>query len=134
MTRFAPPDSLDHQILRSHYQSGEWSPQQMVGEILRRIKARGEDGVWISVLPEAQMMQSAQEAARRLAAGDRGPLVGIPFAVKDNIDVAGHLTTAACPDFGYQAAQTATVVAKLLEAGAILVGKTNMDQFATGLV
>ncbi|MBW3653358.1 MAG: allophanate hydrolase [Actinobacteria bacterium] len=62
------------------------------------------------------------------------PLLGVPFAVKDNIDVAGLPTTAACPDFAYAPAQTAFVVRRLLEAGAILVGKTNMDQFATGLV
>ncbi|HEX4796023.1 MAG TPA: allophanate hydrolase [Humisphaera sp.] len=134
MSRLAPTDSLDHQNLRSHYQSGDWTPQDVAAEILRRIKARGEDGVWISLLPEADLMTSAANAARRLAAGDRGALVGVPFAVKDNIDVAGQLTTAACPDFARLASESSTVVTKLLEAGAILVGKTNMDQFATGLV
>src|SRR5690606_39116488 len=62
------------------------------------------------------------------------PLYGVPFAVKDNIDVAGFYTTAACPDAAYLATQDATVVAKLKSAGAIVVGKTNLDQFATGLV
>ncbi|TXM87237.1 allophanate hydrolase, partial [Methylobacterium sp. WL122] len=62
------------------------------------------------------------------------PLWGIPFAVKDNVDVAGMATTAACPDFAYTATETAHAVEKLLAAGAILVGKTNLDQFATGLV
>src|SRR6185295_15840875 len=56
------------------------------------------------------------------------------FAVKDNIDVAGYLTTAACPDFGYMPGQTAAAVQRLLDAGAVFIGKTNMDQFATGLV
>ena len=62
------------------------------------------------------------------------PLYGVPFAVKDNIDVAGLPTTAACPGFAYQPQQSAEVVRRLVEAGAIVVGKTNLDQFATGLV
>ncbi len=66
--------------------------------------------------------------------GARGPLAGVLFAVKDNIDVAGLPTTAACPAFAYVAQRTAPCVQRLLDAGAVLVGKTNMDQFATGLV
>lgn len=62
------------------------------------------------------------------------PLWGIPFVVKDNIDVAGIPTTAACPEFAYTPTETAFAVQKLLEAGALLIGKTNLDQFATGLV
>ena len=69
----------------------------------------------------------------RLAAGDVLPLAGVPFAVKDNIDLAGLDTTAACPAFAYRPAASATVVDRLLAAGAIPVGKTNLDQFATGL-
>src|SRR5690606_32686313 len=64
----------------------------------------------------------------------RLPLFGVPFAVKDNIDVAGMTTTAACPAFGYHAQQDATCVARLRQAGAIVIGKTNLDQLATGLV
>ena len=67
------------------------------------------------------------------AAAADGPLAGLRFAVKDNIDVAGWPTTAACPEFAYDAATHATVVARLLAAGAVLVGKTNLDQFACGL-
>jgi len=66
--------------------------------------------------------------------GVRGPLWGIPFAVKDNIDVAGYPTTCACPDFSYTPKSNATAVHILLEAGAIFLGKTNLDQFACGLV
>ena len=69
----------------------------------------------------------------RRAAAPRGPLYGIPFAVKDNIDVAGLPTTCACPEFAYVAERSATVVERLEQAGAILIGKTNLDQFATGL-
>jgi allophanate hydrolase len=67
------------------------------------------------------------------AAAGQGPLAGLRFAVKDNIDVAGVPTTAACPDFAYEATAHAAVVARLLQAGAVLVGKTNLDQFACGL-
>ena len=80
-------------------------------------------------------------AGRRAAALERArsvdlslPLGGVPFAVKDSIDVAGMHTTVACPAFSYEATATAPVVQRLLDAGAILVGKTNLDQFATGLV
>ena len=65
---------------------------------------------------------------------ERGPLWGVPFAVKDNIDVAGMPTTAACPDYAYTPERSATAVGRLLAAGGIMLGKTNLDQFATGLV
>jgi allophanate hydrolase len=68
------------------------------------------------------------------AAGRELPLFGIPFAIKDNIDLAGHPTTAGCPAYAYTPEHSATAVAKLIEAGAIPIGKTNLDQFATGLV
>src|SRR5262249_56947818 len=73
--------------------------------------------------------------AKALAAGNKDlPLYGVPVAVKDNIDVKDLPTTAACPAFAYQPAQDATCVARLRRAGAIVIGKTNLDQFATGLV
>src|SRR3954451_1110198 len=75
-----------------------------------------------------------EAGAAALAPAADGPLAGLPFAVKDNIDVAGIPTTAACPARTEPAARSATVVRRLLDAGARLVGKTNMDQFATGLV
>ena len=85
------------------------------------------DGVWITTVP-------AEEVRARAAAVPAGlPLAGLTFAVKDNIDVAGMPTTAACPDFAYVPERTAPVVQRLLDAGAVLVGKTNLDQFATGL-
>jgi allophanate hydrolase len=62
------------------------------------------------------------------------PLYGVPFAIKDNIDLAGRPTTAACPDFAYTPKASAPVVQRLIDAGAIAIGKTNLDQFATGLV
>ncbi len=77
--------------------------------------------------------RAAEGAVRAAGSGTSGPLAGLRFAVKDNIDVAGMPTTAACPAFAYRPERSATSVQKLLEAGAICVGKTNLDQFATGL-
>jgi allophanate hydrolase len=94
----------------------------------------GERPVWITLAPRERVAEQIGRIERRKADGEVMPLFGVPFAVKDNIDVAGLPTTAACPEFAYVPERSATVVEKLEEAGAILVGKTNMDQFATGLV
>lgn len=102
-------------------------PAATLARILERVE-RYDGAVWITRL-------RADALAARLAGLDpRLPLYGVPFAVKDNIDVAGLPTTAACPAFAYTPAETAPVVQRLLDAGALLFGKTNMDQFATGLV
>jgi allophanate hydrolase len=98
-------------------------------DILLRLAERGNDGVWISTVGAEALLNRAAE----LDAATDLPLRGIPFAVKDNIDVAGMPTTAACPDFAYTPQRSAPVVQRLLDAGALLVGKTNLDQFATGL-
>jgi allophanate hydrolase len=96
------------------------------------------DPAWIYRLGareiDAQMAKLDEAAAARGVAADDLPLYGVPFAVKDNIDVAGLPTSAACPDFAYVARESAPVVERLMRAGAILAGKTNLDQFATGLV
>ncbi len=89
---------------------------------------------WITRVPDDQVLAQARAVDARVAAGEALPLAGVPFAVKDNIDVAGMPTTAACPAFAYVPPRSATVVERLLGAGAILLGKTNLDQFATGLV
>ncbi len=106
-------------------------PHSVVDAVLTRLAARGDDGVWISLVPEAGLRARADELTARGPAGL--PLFAVPFAVKDNIDVAGLPTTAACPAFAYSPAVDATAVRLLLDAGAIVVGKTNLDQFATGL-
>jgi allophanate hydrolase len=94
--------------------------------------AHGDAAIWIARLPDDTIRRRAQALA---AEGPKGrPLWGVPFAVKDNIDVAGVPTTAGCPAYAYTPAEDAPVVAKLLAAGANLIGKTNLDQFATGLV
>ena len=89
--------------------------------------------IWISRATPDQLLDAARDIDARVAAGEALPLAGVPFAVKDNIDVAGFETTAACPAFAYTPKASATVVESLLAAGALCVGKTNLDQFATGL-
>ena len=123
--------SLGSRSLRERYTSGLSSPVDVIDEVYSRIAARGDDHVWISLVPH----DVARAAAATLDPADatRLPLYGLPFAVKDNIDVAGMETTAACPAFAYTAVRDAVVVTRLLAAGAVLVGKTNLDQFATGL-
>ncbi|HLH32183.1 MAG TPA: amidase family protein, partial [Terriglobia bacterium] len=116
------------ETLREQYRTGTTTPAQVIEEIYRRIHEEGERPVWISLSDEKQTIERAASIDLNL------PLAGIPFAVKDNFDVAGMPTTAGCPSFAYEPKQTAHAVQKLLDAGAILIGKTNMDQFATGLV
>ena len=125
-------DNLNIRTLGERLGSGTLQPSAVVAGVLDRIERRGDDKVWIHRVPRAELDARAAELGRR---GPQGlPLYGIPFAVKDNIDVAGKPTTAGCPEFAYVARQSAPVVQALLDAGAILVGKTNLDQFATGLV
>lgn len=89
--------------------------------------------VWISRAEPDALLAAARAIDARVAAGEVLPLAGVPFAVKDNIDVAGFETTAACPAFAYRPEASSTTVERLLAAGAVCVGKTNLDQFATGL-
>ncbi|HKD09786.1 MAG TPA: allophanate hydrolase [Bryobacteraceae bacterium] len=99
-----------------------------IRETYRRIWAYGNRNVWIHLIPEEKTLAFAAALRENL------PLYGQTFAIKDNIDLAGVPTTAACPDFAYTPARSAYVVERLMAAGAIPIGKTNMDQFATGLV
>jgi allophanate hydrolase len=116
------------QQLRGAFLKGTTSPVALVQDIFSRIRKEGQRPVWISLVDEAQALERAASVDISL------PLGGIPFAVKDNFDVADMVTTAGCPSFSYKPDRTATVVKRLVDAGAILIGKTNMDQFATGLV
>jgi allophanate hydrolase len=123
---------MDIAALHAAYAAGDQNPTCVIEAIYDRIEKEGLRPVWISIVPREQAVARAKE----LEAQNRTtlPLFGIPFAVKDNIDVAEMQTTAACPAYAYTPAESATVVARLEAAGAILIGKTNMDQFATGLV
>lgn len=117
------------------YRDGQ-SPAELLHSL--RLELSTEDNAWITLASEAQLDAQLDALSALLDAANGGlsklPLYGVPFAIKDNIDAAGWPTTAACPAFAYTATADATVVAKLRAAGAILIGKTNLDQFATGLV
>ena len=132
--RSAPAGDLDlhADALRAAYRSGTLTPLDVIEAIHERIAARGDDAVWIHVVDRASAASAATALAERPGATNL-PLYGLPFAVKDNIAVAGVATTAGCPAFGVVAEQDALLVQRLLEAGALLVGTTNLDQFATGL-
>lgn len=124
------PLTLSVQDLQTRYREGSLTPLQVVDEVLKRIAASTDKAVWISRVTDEDLRNAAQ------ALGSYNPsqaLWGVPFALKDNIDCAGLETTAACPAFAYQPKEDATVVARLRAAGALLIGKTNLDQFATGL-
>jgi allophanate hydrolase len=109
------------------------TPVQAVEHAYDRIEAESLNPVWISLVPRSVALKQAN-ALEQNESSQKLPLYGRLFAVKDNIDVEGMPTTAGCPAYAYTPERSATVVTKLQDAGAILVGKTNMDQFATGLV
>ena len=115
--------------------AGDTNAVAVAREALARIEAYAaiQPAVWITRLAEADVLARAAAVDARIAAGETLPLAGVPFAIKDNIDLAGVPTTAACPDFAYRPEASAEVVARLIAAGAVPVGKTNLDQFATGL-
>jgi len=120
--------------LRAAYAAGTLACRAVIEEVLARIAAAGDDKVWISRVPDSVLLAQADEFDARRDQMAELPLYGIPFAIKDNIDHAGLPTTAACPGFAYKPENSAEVVRLLVEAGAIVIGKTNLDQFATGLV
>ncbi len=129
-----PPQLLTIADWIGAYRAGA-TPRTLLGALAARL---ADGPAWIHRCSAAEIdAQAARLEARRAAAGGdlaAMPLYGVPFAVKDNIDVAGLPTTAACPAFATTPARHATAVQKLVDAGAVVVGKTNLDQFATGLV
>lgn len=108
-------------------------PTEAVRQAYARIAAETRQPIWISRVPEEKAMAQAIALEQHPEAASK-PLYGLTFAAKDNIDVAGMPTTAACPAYSYTPAKNSAVVDALEAVGAILIGKTNMDQFATGLV
>jgi allophanate hydrolase len=125
-----PNLSIDH--LHAAYRNGTLDPGAVLGRIRERAQACRDDNIWIHLLSEAETAPYLEALAQRDPGGL--PLYGIPFAIKDNIDLAAIPTTAACAEFAYTPAHSAYVVERLIAAGAVPVGKTNLDQFATGLV
>lgn len=122
---------FDIASLRAAYQSG-LGIAEVIDAVVARIDAAGDPGIFIHLATKAELLAEADALGPFDPVAK--PLWGIPFAVKDNIDVAGMPTTAACAEYAYTPDKDATVVARLKAAGAFVVGKTNLDQFATGLV
>jgi len=118
--------------LRDRYRTGRDTPAQVVARLLATSADADPHHVWITRLGLPQVMAYVDALAGKPV--ESLPLYGIPFVIKDNIDLAGVPTTAGCPDFAYTPPHSATVVERLIAAGAIPLGKTNLDQFATGLV
>jgi allophanate hydrolase len=117
--------------LRARYRAGTLTPAQVIETIAARTAGDDPHRVWIRPLTRDEMMRYVNALADKDPASL--PLYGIPFAIKDNIDLAGVPTTAGCPAYAYTPQKNAAVVERLIAAGAIPVGKTNLDQFATGL-
>lgn len=133
MAEVSAEGALDGGIegLRAAYESG-LDVRDVVEEVLARIERADDPAIWIDVEPAAELRRSADELA---GLGARGlPLWGVPFGVKDNIDVAGRVTTCALPGSARRAERSASVVARIMAAGGLYIGKTNLDQLATGLV
>jgi allophanate hydrolase len=125
------PDPLEIGTIHAAYRAGTLTPVALMQTLIARIDAYEDKAVFISRIPTADLL--AQAAALDVSKLDEFPLFGIPFVAKDNIDVAGIPTTAACPAFAYTPDKESTVIAQLRAAGALLLGKANLDQFATGL-
>ena len=126
---------LDVAATAAAVREGARSAVEVAEDCLSRV--RDYDAIqpqtWISRFGDDDILARARQVDARLARGESLPLAGVPFAVKDNLDVAGLATTAACPAFAYAPVQDSEVVTRLTAAGAIPIGKTNLDQFATGL-
>ncbi|KPJ92633.1 MAG: allophanate hydrolase [Gammaproteobacteria bacterium SG8_11] len=124
--------SLDINSLRLRYHNGDFTPQELILQLLAKAQQLQDDNVWIHLLNEQEVLPYVRALYNTKM--NELPLYGIPFAIKDNIDLAGVPTTAACAEYAYTPTKSAFVVQQLISAGAIPLGKTNLDQFATGLV
>lgn len=125
------PEKLSITWIKNNYRSRELTPEELIDEIIRRADETKEKNIWITE-PSHEIIDKYVQSLPENK--EDYPLWGIPFAIKDNIDLEGIPTTAACPEYSYIPDKNAFVVEKLIAAGAIPVGKTNLDQFATGLV
>lgn len=124
--------NLNIEALQKSYAEKEFTPRELILRLRKQALEQADYNAWITLLSEELLSSYLDELEKKDPA--KLPLYGVPFAIKDNIDLAGVETTAACPDFAYTADTSAYVVEQLMAAGAIPLGKTNLDQFATGLV
>lgn len=125
------PEKITVQWLKENYKNHIITPKEVMEQIVIRSKENERYNIWIEA-PQNERIEPYVEALGEY--DESKPLWGIPFAVKDNIDLIGYDTTAGCPDYSYTPKESATVVERLIKAGAVPIGKTNLDQFATGLV
>ncbi len=125
------PEKLTFTWIKNSYQEGSLTPYELAEEIVRRSEQYDDYNIWI-IKPAMEQMKAYIDVLPENR--EEYPLWGIPFAIKDNIDLKKVPTTAACKNYEYLPAENAAVVEKLIKTGAIPVGKTNLDQFATGLV
>ena len=130
---------LSFDSMWKYYFYDKYLPSSLFVKLMERIDTADRPEIWISRVSQTRLIAQVEKLDEALQIHgeqvlNNMPLFGLPFAVKDNIDVEGMLTTAACPNFAYTPQASAYVLQKLQEAGAILIGKTNLDQFATGLV
>ncbi|KAL3478115.1 amidase signature domain-containing protein [Aspergillus californicus] len=129
------PQSLDITSLQKSYAAKAITPAAIIRQVYDRIDSYADKSVWIHLVPKDEALKAAVALATNYSDQESlPPLFGVPFSVKDSIDVAGIPTTVACPSYAYTPEITAPAVQKVLDAGGILIGKTNLDQFATGLV
>lgn len=124
--------SLDLRSLAHRYRTKATTPEAIIAQVYESIEQYADSAVWIYLAPISASLERAK--ALQGKDPDRLPLYGVPFAIKDNLDWAGVPTTAGCPAFAYTPERSATAIEQLCAAGAIPIGKTNLDQFATGLV
>ncbi|KAL2802851.1 amidase signature domain-containing protein [Aspergillus granulosus] len=127
---------LDITTLHDLYSTNKLTPTSLINQIYDHIESYPDKAVWIHLIPREEAVAAAATLTKQHTSSTTPlpPLYGIPFSVKDSIDIAGIPTTVACPSFAYTPTATAPVVQKVLDAGGILIGKANLDQFATGLV
>ena len=121
--------------LRQQYENGETTVTEVAKEVVRRVLdyQKKDPAVWTSLQNAEELQQAAKSLEERYRGQPLPPLYGVPFAVKDNIDVEGVATSSACEKASYMPEKSATVVEALLQAGALFIGKTNLDQLAAGL-
>ena len=126
--------SLDFRTLHAAYHDGSLTPEAVIEAVYARIDARGPDPAWTSLVPREQALDAAGRLQRSDASPDSHPLYGLPLGVKDSFDVEGYPTSEGCRACERVASSTSPTVRYLLDAGAVMVGKSNMDQFGMGLV